>query len=278
MKLSFAIIEDRKTIRGLLNKIFGDYKVPLGTVEWLSKNPSGRNIWYTAFYKAQPIGLYGMLPVRVRIGDESSLSFLCNNVGVLPEFRGKGVFTDLGKYTTECLKSHVLFGVPNKAATKGHEKVGWKTVGTLELLYGRSDKKNIVNSTWTVQEVSRFRTDLHRMPAFIGFERAPRNAWWRYTKPGEKYNQTHLGNLHVTWKEFEGFYQVMECDPFIAPHLLLPDDQDFSVLCLRDSMQSEIYKQMGFKTKFERDLIIKNYDGNSSPDMIRFELTDLDNF
>ena len=278
MNLSFDILTRGKTIRVLLDQIFGEQKVPRGTVKWLEQNPDGYNQWYTAYDNGKPIALYGMLRRTLRIGKERYPSYLCNNVGVIPEYRSQGVFTRLGEFATANLSDQYLFGIPNLAALHSHSRVGWDIIGTLELLRGKSSKMNISKSTWTNDDPQKFRLDLHRDPAFIGFERAPKSTWWRYSKPGETYFQTHLGDMYVVWKRYNDAYQVMECNPFIAPYLLFPDDQEFEFWSLKGTTQNKIYKQMGFESRMDRFLITKNFQNKIELDSLRFELTESDNF
>lgn len=278
MELTFDVLTTGKTIRLLLDEIFGIGKVPKGTVKWLEQNPDGYNQWYVAYDQGRPIALYGMLNRTIRIGDKRFTSYLCNNVGVILEYRGKGVFTELGKYATKCLSDNYLFGVPNQAALSGHLRVGWKVLGTLELLHGKSTDMNVANSTWTNDDPQKFRLDLHRNPNYMGFERAPRSTWWRYSKPGEEYFQTHLGEMYVIWKRYKEVYQVMECNPFIAPYLLFPNDQEFEFWSIKGTNQNTIHKQMGFKSRMERALIVKNFSEVIDPELLRFELCESDNF
>ena len=277
MDLKFAILEDAEVIKDLLDQIFGFDKITLATVKWLEQNPLGKNIWFTAFDKARPIGLYGMLPKEIKIENDKYPAFLCNNVGVIPEYRGKGVFVELGKFATDSCKG-ILFGVPNDSALPGHIKVGWDKLGTLELLHGRSSNLNLSGHTWSFDESNHFKIGLSRSSTVFGFEHSAREMLWRYSKPGVKYCQTHLGDQYVIWKEYKDVKQVMECNPFVAPYMLLDDDQDFELWSLADTMQNRIFKQMGFVSRMERTLIIKNYRGRLNPDFFRFELCDSDNF
>jgi hypothetical protein len=84
---------------------------------------------YTAYLKNEMVGYYAALPYRYKIGGkETAVGMVCD-VMTSSKYRGKGIFTKMGSYSTLELATQVPFtmGYPiRKEVIPGHLKVGWK--------------------------------------------------------------------------------------------------------------------------------------------------------
>jgi GNAT superfamily N-acetyltransferase len=277
--VSFGIIDSAEDARDVLNEIFGEGKFGLDFVEWMGDCPTGPNRWYAAFDGSRPVGTYGLLPMVVDVDGTHYKGALCNNVGTVPSHRGRGIFTDLGRYALGDMKADVAFGVPNEAAVPGHRKVGWARCGKLELLSGES--------TDGVEEYRRmpFR-EFKFVPFFkhIPTEGKPRvmavRGWpfwqWRYSKPGQEYFQSLFPEQrYAIWKEFEGRRQILETNDW---QLAACMGGWVDIWQLEGSRISRHLKGLDFESRFDRDLIVyaPKVDVPMDVDRIRFELCEND--
>jgi hypothetical protein len=84
---------------------------------------------YAAYCNNKMVGYYAALPYRYRIGEkETTVGMVCD-VMTNSNYRGKGIFTKMGRYSTCELSAFVPFtmGYPiRKEVIPGHLKVGWK--------------------------------------------------------------------------------------------------------------------------------------------------------
>ncbi len=91
---------------------------------------------YAAWFDKEVVGYYAALPYKYKIGNEVvNVGMVCD-VMTSSKFRGKGIFTKLGRYSTNKLAAHVPFtmGYPiRKEVIPGHLKVGWKSPFDLPL-------------------------------------------------------------------------------------------------------------------------------------------------
>ena len=84
---------------------------------------------YVAYYNKEMTGYYAALPYRYRIGEKKITVGMVCDVMTSSKYRGKGIFTKMGKYSTGELSAIVPFtiGYPiRKEVIPGHLKVGWK--------------------------------------------------------------------------------------------------------------------------------------------------------
>jgi hypothetical protein len=82
------------------------------------------------------VGYYAAIPYKYKIGDlHTNIGMVCD-VMTNPNYRGKGIFTKLGEYSTTLLSSSVplCIGYPiRKEVIPGHLKIGWKIAFKLPL-------------------------------------------------------------------------------------------------------------------------------------------------
>jgi len=287
MGLKPGKLENEDAIVDVLNEIFaGHATFEKAFVYWMNECPTGKNQWYAAFDNTRPVALYGLLPMDVSYKGFQMKGALCNNVGTVPEYRKRGIFVDLGRYALQDFHADIAIGIPNEAAVPGHMKVGWKRVGTLELLSGESNRLGDV--PYCVLEGFQFDLPEYE-PDFL----VSRNAeWrkWRYSKPGVEYRQSVFGNGFVIWKEFEikgrGIFarmgiksrQVMETNSDAMPLIMLGGDCKIQMWQFKNSVRSRHLKSIGFLPTMEREMIVYPGHFNLPVDNIRFDACDFDTF
>ena len=100
--------------------------------EWLLHSyptQSQKSYEYAAYIGDEMVGFYAAVPYRYEIaGIETPVGMVCG-VMTSSKHRGKGIFTKLGRYSTEAMGEYVPFltGYPIRSAViPGHLKVGWK--------------------------------------------------------------------------------------------------------------------------------------------------------
>lgn len=108
-----------ETIQGEKHYLWKFQQFPATTKSWE----------YAAYFNQEMVGYYAALPYRYKIGSkETSVGMVCD-VMTSSKYRGKGIFTKMGNYSTNELAAHVPFtmGYPiRKEVIPGHLKVGWK--------------------------------------------------------------------------------------------------------------------------------------------------------
>ena len=121
----------------LWRKCFGDSeKCSREWCEWINLNcPKGNNNLYVARDAAtnKLVSAYGMLPFEVMKKGNVHRSNLCTNVMTDHDYRGRSLFTKLGKIATNDQRkiSEIQLGIPNDNALAGHMKVGWKRMNDI---------------------------------------------------------------------------------------------------------------------------------------------------
>jgi hypothetical protein len=107
---------------------------------WFNERcPTGHNRTYviedikTGIFPAS----YSLLPIRLRLNGKEIKASLCTNVNTHPDYRGQGLFTQIGLFAL-CeepkFDTSVSIGMPNKNAYPGHMKVGWEIAFPLPFL------------------------------------------------------------------------------------------------------------------------------------------------
>ena len=99
-------------------------------------NILNRSFEFCSFIEDEMVGYYAAIPYQYKIIDTiTDVGMVCG-VMTSSKHRGKGIFTKMGKYSTEELASSVPFttGYPiRKSVIPGHLKVGWKIAFELPL-------------------------------------------------------------------------------------------------------------------------------------------------
>jgi hypothetical protein len=271
--VTFELVQDDEKVLGALNEIFGNV-FDIDFVTWLGDCPTGANRWYCAMDGNRIVGTYGLLPLTVQVDQDRYTGALCNNVGTVPEYRGRGIFTDLGRYALEDMEAAVNIGVPNEAAVPGHKKVGWANYGKL-LLMGGKIEGSIQYLAMDLEEI------LEKKGAGIrrhfSVVRTTEFSKWRYSKPGQSYRGVYFGvGQYAVWKRFGDRKQVMETNTDEVV-LLLGGKTD--VWCFEGTRTCAWFEDRGFKPRLERDFILyTDLPIEYRPDDFRFEAADFDVF
>lgn len=279
--VDFGLIDKPEDVRDVLNEAFGEGKFDLDFVEWLASSPFGPNRWYGAFDGGRPVATYALLPMIVDVDGSQHFAGLCNNVSTVPNHRGRGIFTALGRYALAHMKADVYLGVPNEQAVPGHRKVGWERLGKLELLSGeaRSQWREVKQNPVEHFKYYPFNRRLPpEGPPRLMVSRGEAFMRWRYSKPGQTYVQSMFPDFrHVVWKEFEGRKQVMETNDW---ECILGLGGVVDVWQFEGSRVSGHLKGLGFESRFDRDFIAwsKVVEIPREVDRYRFELCENDVF
>lgn len=136
--IRLATREDIDDVISLMRACFGEREfLHRKWYEWFNFGcPAGFNRNYVAVDKAtgRMAGGYGLLPVKIKINGQILDGSLCTNVMTHPDYQGKGLFTQMGRFclaTEEAYQSRISLGVPNENAYRGHMKLGWKVLSDL---------------------------------------------------------------------------------------------------------------------------------------------------
>jgi hypothetical protein len=187
---------------------------------------------YASYIEKDMVGYYAAIPYRYKIGDKQvSVGMVCD-VMTSSKYRGKGIFTKMGSYSTTELSSHVPFtmGYPiRKEVIPGHLKVGWKIPFSLPLYmkFIRFDslfkvKKvgflaplaniaiGVLNAIWKTKISKEYTFSLsNNIQDVIGYDEFAHEwsssvanslikdidfARWRYSAPGKDYSFLALNN------------------------------------------------------------------------------------
>jgi len=84
---------------------------------------------YASYLESEMVGYYAAIPYRYKIGEKVTPVGMVCDVMTSSKYRGKGIFTKMGNYSTGELSTVVPFtmGYPiRKEVIPGHLKVGWK--------------------------------------------------------------------------------------------------------------------------------------------------------
>ncbi|MDR0890970.1 MAG: GNAT family N-acetyltransferase [Endomicrobium sp.] len=112
--------------------------------------PSMNKSWeYAAYIDDEIVGYYAALPYIYRIGSEKvNIGMVCD-VMTSSKYRGKGIFTKIGTFSTNELSNNVPFTmgyVIRKEVMPGHLKVGWKVAFKLPLYMKFIRLNSLLNS------------------------------------------------------------------------------------------------------------------------------------
>jgi hypothetical protein len=256
-----------------LNDVYEKQMDPL-MVQWLDNCPTGSNRWFVAREHNQVVGIYGLLPRYMVVNGIVVRAHLCNNVGVKPFHRSKGLFKRLGIFATEQagVETDLFIGCSNPAALRGHLAAGWSHIADLALMYGVVDGQVQKNTVTPYHE--RPIVDHRSSDRVLIMKRDDVFRDWRYSREGIEYmSQLHKHHWAV-WKRHHGRCQVMEMSGWSMLKYLNWVVDLWAVS--RSVFQTHLFN-IGFKSAYTRHLVIKpNGFFAKDPNAIRFELVDND--
>lgn len=268
--LKFRRVTSNSDILTLL-KIFFNQDFKKDYLNWLSACPTGANKWYGAFEKDQPVALYGLLPIKVRIGGVLYPAVLCNNVGVVLKYQGRGLFQSLGEYALKDADSPIGICVPNAQAVRGHRRIGWQSYGVLELLSRSIEEKDLKYVGY--DEFICF----PRKEVYFYIEKDLDFIKWRYSKPGMKYYQSFFGkDDYIIWKYYNAKQQIMELTNY---KLAVELGGTVDLWQFRGTNFSEDLKSKGFVPVLSNEfLLYTSLQIANDLNVFNFELGDNDGF
>lgn len=111
---------------------------------------SVRSYEYASFIEDDIVGYYAAIPYQYKIGDKKvGVAMVCD-VMTSSKYRGKGIFTKLGRYSLEGLKEEGLaftMGYPRrKEVIPGHLKVGWEIIFDMPLYANFLNANSLLSS------------------------------------------------------------------------------------------------------------------------------------
>lgn len=270
-KVKFGQVKSEADILILMKEIF-HRTFEKKWIEWLNNSPNGANKWYGAFEDDDPIALYGLLPIKVKVGSEHYNGALCNNVGVVPRFQGKGLFQAIGEYALNDRKPPLVIGVPNTKAVKGHKRIGWRSYGLLELLSGEVGQKEVSKVGY-----EHFRYLPPKKESYFRMIRDQAYIKWRYAKPGIEYYQSfYSDDNYIIWKTYEGKKQVLETNNY---NHIFELGGVIDIWQFANSESANKLKEKGFKSILSNDFILfTDLDFDNDINKYCFELGDNDVF
>jgi hypothetical protein len=127
-----------------------DREIPVEIFNWLFGSSSRNRIFIARCQETKLIaGGYCLLPQKACIRGQMQLSFLCNNVFTVPQFRTFNIFVKLGRFALDRVSQDgsLAIGIPNKLALPGHKRVGWHMSEPIKFVEINSDAIELKNNT-----------------------------------------------------------------------------------------------------------------------------------
>lgn len=211
--------------------------------------PNDIKSWeYAAYVDNNMVGYYAALPYKYKIGKKTTTVGMVCDVMTNTNYRGKGIFTKVGTYSTAELASQVPFtmGYPiRKEVIPGHLKIGWKIPFSLPLymkfirldallqsrklgfiaplanvfintynLFAKtkSDKKLTYKITTKIDEVEDYVKFVESWVATVpnGLIKNIEFARWRYGAPERQYNFLSVYNLEGKMIAFVSYRKIIK--------------------------------------------------------------------
>jgi len=134
--------EEKKEIMSLTSKTYGDSEVADSSYyDWLYRNnPQGKPVIILATDEKNNhaiIGIEPIIPMKLIVDESVIMSFLSCNSAVNPDYRGKGIFSNLvSSMIDEAIKERFssIYGVPNKNSYDIFKRQGFTEITRLPLL------------------------------------------------------------------------------------------------------------------------------------------------
>ena len=123
--------------------------------DWIFGVNSNNHIYVAICEEDNKIaGGYCLMQQEALINSESCISYLCNNVFTVPEYRIYNVFVRLGRFALEQKIGgrNVAIGFPNQQALPGHKRVGW-TICEPIAFFERIPFKAEINSKFSLTDI-----------------------------------------------------------------------------------------------------------------------------
>lgn len=132
MELRLSTPEDQLSLFTLFQESFGYTPNPQKWRWKYEQNPHGASICAVASHDNRLVGFYGLIPRKFQMLGTTITGFQETDLMVHPQWRGKRVFNQLGRYCYQHLIANgyaFTFGFPNTVSTPvGTKLLGWKLV------------------------------------------------------------------------------------------------------------------------------------------------------
>lgn len=139
MLIRSATEADHAAIIALLKESLGESLMPKSERFWQWKhveNPFGKSPVLLAFENDQLIGVRAFMKWEWRQGEKIFKAVRAVDTATHPAFQGKGIFSKLtAQLVNECKEEGVdfIFNTPNKKSMPGYLKLGWRSLGKLNI-------------------------------------------------------------------------------------------------------------------------------------------------
>jgi GNAT superfamily N-acetyltransferase len=129
-----------------MNNVFPRYKCDLKRWRWeFKENPYG-SLQIFGDSEGKIVGHMGLIGVPIKLDNTTVQGSQAVDLAVAPEFRGRGMFVEIGKKLMQEAKNKgftVSYGVPNEPAYGGHLKYGWFYVSEIPVLTKMISRKSL---------------------------------------------------------------------------------------------------------------------------------------
>lgn len=139
MQIRKATQYDIKDIVEVLKASLGEEKLSLSEEIWNYKhfsNPFGESIVLLAEENTKIIGVRAFMKWQWQSKNKIFSSLRAVDTATHPDFQGRGIFKNLTLKAVEVAKdsgNHLVFNTPNDQSRPGYLRMGWKTVGKVNV-------------------------------------------------------------------------------------------------------------------------------------------------
>lgn len=161
---------DESEIARLAAKVYPSIDINKFLETWRSKyagSPGGFVSWI-ADGDGEVVGHYGSLITSATLAGKSVVVAQAVDAFTHPGWRRRGIFVGLGKILLEDLGKkgvHLTYGIPNRAAMPGHEKLSWAIVAKIPRLIAILDREQAISAYqggWLKRLALRISSALHQ--------------------------------------------------------------------------------------------------------------------
>jgi GNAT superfamily N-acetyltransferase len=185
---------------------------------------------------------YCLLSTKAAFQKQIVKAALCNNVFVLPDFRGENLFIKIGQYALSHAQTRgikIALGIPNANALPGHVRVGWTVLEPIQFLefvgqYPVCEKKkknNVIelgvdNADSFLDKIGRFSENISKTRTF-SIVKTSEYFQWRYL---ERPNTNYKIFMALAQEEAIGYIVYKYYAPDNRLHIIDIEAKDNSVV------------------------------------------------
>lgn len=189
---------------------------------------------YAAYHENKMVGYYAALPYHYIIsGKEMTCAMVCD-VMTHSSMRGRGVFTEIGRYATDDLKNkglHFTSGYPIRPEViPGHLKVGWVKLFQMPL-YIKVLKANAILSKFNLSFVSFLINPFIKILSLYKFACSDSAVECEIYEVNEIDKITGYEDFFSKWS-FKQTYYLIKSRAFLKWRLSAPA-KDYRIICIR---------------------------------------------